>query len=61
MYSTLWARELRKTVDDMFSEGANVGEVWAWLEGWGIFEEPRRLVICSDYVHVVYRSELLVL
>ena len=55
MYSTLWARELGKAIDNMFAEGANIGKVWARLEGGGIFEETRRFVICNYDIHVVNR------
>ena len=35
----------------MFSEGANIGKIWAWLKGGGIFDKTRRFIICNNDVH----------
>jgi hypothetical protein len=53
MYRALGARQLRKPLHNVFLEGVNINEIWARLQGGGIFEKTRRFVIVDDGVHYI--------
>ncbi len=51
MDGTLWAELLGERFDHVFVEGANVGNIRAWLQQGGIFEGTHRLIVINDGAH----------
>jgi hypothetical protein len=53
MYHALGARQLRKPLNNVFLESANINKIWVRLQGGGIFEKTRRFVIVNDGVNYI--------
>ncbi len=51
MYGAFRAQKLCERLHDLLLEGTNVGEIRPRLQGGGIFEETRRIIIVDDGVH----------